>query len=117
MKPYRKYLLSLLLVIPIGIALAASEPDDEEEEGEVRISLEQTPDNVKATILAELLLEVEGLELLEIEREVEFGQVVYDAEFAYQGREIEFEISATGRLLDKEVEADEFEDDAEEDED
>ena len=74
------------------------------------------PDAVKATILVEILREVDGLELEEIEREREGGKIVYEAEFTYKGKEIELEISASGELLEKEIESDD-EDDEDDDSD
>ncbi len=65
-------------------------------------------------MLVEILNAVDDLKLAEIERENEGGQIVYEAEFEYRGMEIELEFSADGRLLDKEIE---HNDDEEEDDD
>ena len=114
MKPNRKFFsaaaLSAVLFSAYGITAVID--DDEDDDGrEQVISLAETPDAVKAAMLVELLREVDGLTLAEIERENEGGRIVYEAEFEYQGMQIELEFSADGRLLDKEIEHDDAEDD------
>ena len=100
--------LAAVLFSPYTFTDVFDDDDDDDEREEV-ISLAETPDAVKAAMLVEILKEVDGLKLAEIEREYEGGQVVYEAEFEYQGMEIELEFSADGRLLDKEIGHDEAE--------
>jgi len=113
-----KRLCSLLLLCGIctvtvyGISVAAG--DREAGEQEEAVSLDDLPRAVMATMLAEIIDEVDDLELEEIEREKEDGKTVYEAEFQYKGKDIELEIAANGKLLVKKVE---YEDDDEEDED
>ena len=96
-------------------------------EHEETISMDDLPDAVVATIIAEILREaddlcelenlcgVDGLEIEEIERECEDGKMVYHVEIEYKGKDIELKISADGKLLKKKVELDD--DDEDEDED
>lgn len=88
-----------------GITVAAHE--DAEDEHEETVELEKVPDAVKATILKEILREVDELHLEELELEDDDDRVIYEAEFEYGGREIELEITADGKLIRKEVEVDE----------
>lgn len=88
-------------------------------EDERPVTLEETPDIVKSTILNELLREVDGLTLEELEMEIEGDKTIFEAEFLYNGLEIELEIDEAGRLLSKVVGTDDDEDgdDADDDED
>ncbi len=116
-----KRLLTLVLLFGIcaitayGVSIAANH--EETGEQEEAVSLSAVPDAVKATILAEILREVDDLQLEELEREKELGKMVYEVEFEYRGKEIELEIAANGRLLAKEVECEDDGDDDEDDDD
>jgi uncharacterized membrane protein YkoI len=85
--------------------------DDEngDDENEVLVSIDQVPDVVKATILAEA---GDGT-IVEIEMENEDGQTIYEADVIIAGQEIEIKVAADGTLLGKAIE----DDDEEEDED
>ena len=114
-----KRFFSLLLLFGIcaltvyGVSIAAA--DKETDEQEEAVPLKDVPDAVKATILAEILREVDDLELEGIDREKEGGKTVYEAEFEYKDKDIELEIAANGKLLAKKVERED--DDEEDDED
>ena len=97
----RMFLLTVLAATVVtGLyGLSTADDDDKDQEKEIAVSLKDVPDAVKATMLAELLRGVKGLELEEIERDTENGKVVYEAEFEYGDTEIELEIDANGKLL------------------
>ncbi|MEE9167150.1 MAG: hypothetical protein V3U24_06795 [Candidatus Neomarinimicrobiota bacterium] len=109
-------LFSMLPAVPLkgfGTAKVVETPEKEK-----TVSLGEVPDAVKATMLAEILNDVKNLKLKEIELETKDGIKVYEAEFEYEGIEIELLISASGKLLAKEVEGeDETEDENDDDED
>ena len=124
--------LLVLLVLIFGICGITAYGDsghmnknhDKDKHGET-ISMEDLPDAVVATIIAEILREaddlcelenlcgVDGLEIEEIERECKDGKMVYDVELEYKGKDIELEISADGTLIKKKVK---YEDEDDEDE-
>ena len=96
----------------------AAEDEDDEEESEERVTLSQLPRAVRAT----LRRESRGGEIEELEREVEHGRVIYEAEVEFEtgGRELlyEIEIAENGTLLSKVLEKEEDEDeDSDDDED
>jgi uncharacterized membrane protein YkoI len=89
-----------LLVIGLGVvgtlAFAAWAAQEDEE----RVTLDQVPAAVKATILREAA----GGEIKEIEVETEGGQTFYEAEFVRDGKVIEIKVAPDGTLLKKEEE-------------
>ena len=93
-------------ILAVGIAGISAVSSDEE------VSLQQVPAAVRATIEK---YAGQG-EIVEIEREVEDGQVVYEAEVIVDGKEMDVLVSATGEFLGTEAE-EEDDDDAEEGED
>ncbi len=112
MNYYRLCLLVSIIAIAIissfGITIAAN--DKETDEKEEAVSLKQLPAAVKATLLREILREVDGLRIEELVRETEDGKVVYEIEIEYKDKDIELEIAANGKLLAKEVERDDDDD-------
>jgi len=115
MNVQRMFLLTVLgATVVIGL-YGLSTADDDDKDKESVVSLKDVPDSVKATMLVELLREVKGLELEEIEREQENGKIVYEAEFEYGDTEIELEIDAKGKLLSKEVSREDDDDDDDKD--
>ena len=89
-----------------GSSIQAASPSDapkEDDEQEEAVSWQDVPDPVKATILIEILREVDELDVIKIEREKEDGKTVYEAEFQYKDREIELEMTPEGEFLEKEV--------------
>jgi uncharacterized membrane protein YkoI len=91
---------ALLSVIGLGVvgtlALAAWAAQESEE----RVTLDQVPAAVKATVLREAA----GGEIKEIEVETEGGQTFYEAEFVRAGKIIEIKVAPDGTLLETEEE-------------
>lgn len=94
----------------IGMVTLVAGAGDQREE---RVTLDQVPPAVKATILKEST----GGKITEIERETRNGQTVYEAEFLLNGREIEILLAADGTLLGRKVEIGDKDKDEDEDED
>ncbi len=92
-----------VLCIVTGLGLLATVAatgwanDDDDED---RVSIDQVPAAVKATILKE----AKGGTVKEIERETEKGKTIYEAEIIIDGRKIEIEVAADGTLLEREEE-------------
>ena len=74
---------------------------------EVKVTLAECPAAVQETIAAETV----GATIKEIEKEMEKGQVVYEAEFVLDGQEYEISVGEDGTLLGKEVEGDDEDED------
>jgi hypothetical protein len=86
---------------------------EHEEEG-----IEVKRSDVPAAVMATIEREAAGGTIGDIEREIEDGATVYTAEVTLNGEEWEIEVAEDGKLLGKELEADdddEDEDDGEED--
>ncbi|MFQ6133455.1 MAG: PepSY domain-containing protein [Armatimonadota bacterium] len=81
------------------------EADDDEGDEEL-VALADLPAAVKATILKEA---GDGT-ITEIEVETENGQKVYEAEVVIDGKEVDIEVAADGKLLGKEADDEEDED-------
>jgi uncharacterized membrane protein YkoI len=73
---------------------------EDDDEADVKVSLADTPEPVKATIAKEAA----GAEVREIEMETEDGQTIYSVEVIGGDQKVEFEIASDGTLLGKEVE-------------
>lgn len=93
--------LLVLLTVPVLIGRAA----------ETRLKLEDCPQAVQDTIKKE----VAGGTLKEVEKEVEKGRVVYEAEFTLDGKTYELEVDEAGKVLQKKLEADDDDDDEDDD--
>jgi len=95
----------LVFAAALLFALAATASADEggKCEKEKRVTLDQVPAAVKATILKE----AKGAKIKELEKEVKKGKVVYEAEFIADGKEIEIKVAPDGKLLEREVEDEE----------
>jgi uncharacterized membrane protein YkoI len=100
----RKHFTLLLLV---GIGAVAMLAFNTRAESEERVTIDQVPAAVKATILTE----AQGGTITEIERETKDGKTIYEAEFLLDGAEIEIEIAPDGTLLGREVEQEDDEGD------
>jgi uncharacterized membrane protein YkoI len=98
------------LVLCIG-AVATKQTAEQEK----AVSIDQVPEAVKATILAE----AKGGTIGEIEMETENGQTAYEAEVTIDGQKVEIKVADDGKLLGKEAddEDDDDEDDDDEDDD
>ena len=80
------------LVLCIG-AVATKQTAEQEK----AVSIENVPEAVKDTILAQ------GGTVKEIERENEDGQAVYEADVIIDGQKIEVKVADDGKLLGKEA--------------
>jgi len=101
--------LAVVLVSIIGLAIAAWSGGSKSEE---RVSLDQVPAAVKATILDA----AKGGTIKEIERETKGDRTIYEAEIVIGGKVLEVEIAPDGKVLGWEAEDDEDEDEDDEDE-
>jgi len=105
-----------IMVLPTGKIMGKKKghhgrhDDGEDEEN---ISIDQVPDAVKATILAE----AKGAQIKEIERESKKGKTVYEAEWVVDGQEIEIKVAPDGTLLKREVEQEDDDDDDDDNDD
>jgi len=90
--------IAAVCITIVGISVVVA---DEE------VSIEKMPAAVRATIEKHA---GQG-EIVEIERETEDGQVVYEAEVIVNGEEVEFQVSATGEYLGVEADDDDDDDD------
>ena len=77
-----------------------AEAREENEEREVKVTLAELPAAVKAT----LLKETKGGKIELIEKGVENGKTVYEAEVTVKGKKFEISIAPDGKLLSKEPE-------------
>jgi uncharacterized membrane protein YkoI len=92
--------LALALVAVMALCSCAPMGDEGiEHESEEEITLDECPAPVKATILKE----AKGGKIEEIEKEVENGVTLYEAEIEVDGKEIEIKVAPDGKLLEKEV--------------
>jgi uncharacterized membrane protein YkoI len=110
----KKYWKLIVVIVVAGLALCIGAVATKQiAEQEQEVSIDQVPEAVKATILAE----AKGGTIQEIEMETENGQTVYEAEVIIDGQETDIEVAANGTLLGKEAENDDDEgDDEDEDE-
>jgi uncharacterized membrane protein YkoI len=74
--------------------------DDKHDEGGQKVSIDQVPAAVKATILKE----AEGGTIKKIESKTENGKTTYEAEVLINGKEVEIKVAADGILLGKKAE-------------
>ncbi len=97
-----KWLLTLLAALSISLAspfvadvLAGDKDKEEKEKNEEKVTLDQCPQAVQDTIKKEAA----GGTIKEIEKETENGVTIYEAEFVKDGKTIEIEVAADGKLL------------------
>ncbi len=88
------------------VALAARVGWAGKRKKEEKVTIDQVPAAVKATILKE----AKGAKIKEIEKETKKGKTIYEAEFVVDGKEIEIKVAADGKLLSREVEDDDDDD-------
>ena len=93
-------LICALMMLFAGLSLGWAE--DEKEDEEQTIELSECPKAVQKTFKQE----ANGSEILEITKEEEGGETVYEAEVEIDGKEYEIEVAEDGTLLEKEVEDD-----------
>jgi hypothetical protein len=103
-----KYILvALFAVVVLATGFQTSKADEEE------VKLSECPKAVQKT----LKREAKGGKIVEIEREVEDGETIYEAEIIIDGNEYEVEILEDGTLLSKILEDDEGDEDNEDGDD
>lgn len=113
-----------IAVLPTGKMLGKGKEKDDHDDGdddddggdddenEQRVSLDQLPPAVKATILAE----AKGAQIKEIERENTKAGAVYEAEWVENDRQVEIKVAPDGKVLKRQVEQDD-DDDGDDDDD
>ncbi len=84
-----------LIVLCLGVAASFVCADGDDDSQELKISLSQAPELVRATIKKH----AEGKEIEVIEVEVEDGKLVYNVEIENKGEKTEFKVSSDGRFL------------------
>ena len=87
---------TMLLVIGLGVVGVMTLFTWAVEENEEKVSIDQLPAAVKATIL----MEAKGGTIKEIERELEDGKIVYEAEVVIDGKEVEVLVTPTGEVYE-----------------
>ncbi|MGQ9651314.1 MAG: PepSY-like domain-containing protein [Phycisphaerae bacterium] len=106
-----------ILVLPtgkiLGKALERDDDDDDDDENEQRVSLDQLPPAVKATILAE----AKDAQIKKIQRENTKAGAVYEAEWVENGHKVEIKVAPDGKVLKRQVEQDDDDDDGDDDDD
>lgn len=75
--------------------LISAKPEEEKEENEVKVTFDQLPAPVQATLQAQ----VGNGSLEEIEKETKDGKVIYKAKFTKDGKEQKVRIAEDGTLL------------------
>lgn len=100
-----KKLFSIVMIIGVLITAATFAGKSYYEQ---EVTLDQVPDAAKATILKEA---GDG-DIKKIERELELGQIIYEATVVIDGKRIEIEVASDGTL---QVEDENDDDDTEDD--
>jgi len=91
----------------------ADEEDGDEEHGESQVALSQLP----AVVRKAAERAVPGLRITGAERETEDGVIVYDVNGTSEGKAFDVEVTAAGKVLGVENDADDDEANAAEDDD
>lgn len=112
MKQKRSTIIGMVAGIGLALcigAIATQQILDDESE----VSIDQVPDAVRATLLAQ----AGGGTIQEIEMDTEDGKTVYEAEVLINGVEVDIEVAADGTLIGTETEDEDDDDDANDDDD
>lgn len=104
MKSINYSFVCFLSVFLIAQSLFPAKASADVEKNEEIETLREIPLEVRATILEEVVKEVDELDVDDIEREKKNGKEVYEVELEYKNKEIEIKISADGSLIRKTVE-------------
>jgi len=95
-------------VLAVGLVAAGALYAEDKGKTEEKVTIDQVPAAVKATILKE----AGDHKITEIEKETKDGKTIYEAEWIADGKEIEIKVAEDGTLLSKETEdADDDKDD------
>lgn len=109
MRRKRWKLVSLLVLAGLVLCIGAVATKQTAEQ-EKAVSIDQVPEAVKATIFAE----AKGGTIGEIEMETENGQTAYEAEVTIDGQKVEIKVADDGKLLGKEADDEDGDDEDEE---
>ena len=110
----RFMLFALLLGLGFGSSACTTLAAEEKEENEEKIKFADAPAAVQKTMTAE----AGGAKIDTVEKEMENGKTVYEAEVMINGKRYEIEVAEDGTLLEKSQEdADDGEDDDDDDDD
>ncbi len=96
------WLLAGLVVVSVTAGCASVDMDEREQE----VSIDEVPEAVRATMLAE----AGDHTITEVEREVVGDTVVYEAEWMVDGKEVEINVAEDGTLLAAEADDDDDDD-------
>jgi hypothetical protein len=78
----------------------AQNHEKEEKEGpEIKLTLDQVPDAVKAT----LTREAEGSAFTSVDKESDDGKAVYETDVTLQGKNYEIKVADDGSLISKKI--------------
>jgi hypothetical protein len=100
-----------LIVASLSLALAAlwagpaRAEDKETEENEQRVSVQDVPDEVRATLIRESF----GAHIKTVDLEKRDGKTVYEADAKIDGENYEIVISKNGKLISKKIDNEEAE--------
>ena len=83
-----------------SVAITSLAEDKKKDEDEVKVTIDQVPKEVKAT----LLKEVGGGKITEIEKETEDGKTVFSADAKIGDKEYDIKVAEDGKLISKEEE-------------
>lgn len=86
-------------LIGAGAAVLRAEEKGKKEEEEVKVSIDQVPSAVKAT----LLKEAEGAPITQVDKETEKGKVIYEADAKINGKNYEIKVAEDGSLISKTI--------------
>jgi len=101
----RKWVVVAVLALGVAALVAGAALAEKARKHEEKVTLDQVPQAVKATILKE----AGGAKIKEIEKETKGERTVFEAEFVKDGKEIEIKVAPDGTLLKREVEGEEEE--------
>lgn len=101
-----RWALVALLALGAGCAHNMNKHDEEGEEGdEVKMTLDQVPAPVRAT----LKREAGGAEIKSVDKEEQHGKTIYETDVMSGGKNWEIKVDENGRLLSKKLDEEEKE--------
>ena len=103
----RKWVVVAVLALGAVALVAGAALAEKARKHEEKVTLDQVPQAVKATILKE----AGGAKIKEIEKETKGERTVFEAEFVKDGKEIEIKVAPDGTLLKRKAEKEDDEED------
>lgn len=97
--------LTLVLFISLGLAGCSCCQPKPKEENEVKMTIDQVPPQVKAT----LIKEAEGGKINAVDKETADGKVIYEVDVMIGGKNWEIKVSEDGKLVSKKLDNEEEE--------